>query len=117
VALFVGRVRPDRLRRGKVAALDYEADRPMALRSLGELDTIARRRFSARRVVLWHRVGSVAVGRIAVIVGVATPHRASALVAARYLIDRLKRETPIWKMERARPARRPPPRRVRKGGR
>jgi molybdopterin synthase catalytic subunit len=34
-----------------------------------------------------------------VCVGVATPHRAEAFEACRYLIDTLKRQVPIWKKE------------------
>jgi molybdopterin synthase catalytic subunit len=107
VVVFAGRVRPDRRRGATVRALDYEADRGPALRALRELEREARRRFGARDVVLWHRVGRVPVGAVAVVVGVACAHRAEAFEAARFLIDRLKATVPIWKEERGRPARRP----------
>jgi molybdopterin synthase catalytic subunit len=106
VAVFAGRVRPDRVGRGRVVALEYEAHRILALRALTALERTARRRFGAERVVLWHRLGDVPVDEISVIVGAATGHRAAAFAAARYLIERLKAEVPIWKTERARPARR-----------
>lgn len=109
VVVFVGRVRPDRVRAGRVAALDYEADRPLADRSLEELVRRTRRRFGVRRVVVYHRLGRLGVGVPSVIVGVAASHRASAFAACRFLIAELKRKVPIWKTERARPAR--PPRR------
>ncbi|MGP8072756.1 MAG: molybdenum cofactor biosynthesis protein MoaE [Thermoplasmata archaeon] len=108
VAVFVGRVRPDRTRTGRVLALLYEADRPLALRALARLETEARRRFGAGRTVAWHRVGQVGVGETAVIVGAACGHRAEAFAATRFLIDELKRTVPVWKEVRARPARRPP---------
>jgi len=104
--VFVGRVRPDRISRGRVGFLDYEAHRGPALAALRTLASTARRRFGAQRVVVWHRLGPVPVGEPSVIVGVATGHRAPAFAAARFLIEQLKTTVPIWKQERARPARR-----------
>jgi len=114
VVVFLGRVRPDRTGKGRVTALEYEAHRELALSALRGLERTARRRFGAEKVVLWHRLGAVPVGEPSVVVGVATGHRAAAFRAARFLIERLKAEVPIWKLERARPVRRP---RLRPGGR
>jgi molybdopterin synthase catalytic subunit len=117
VVLFAGRVRPDRRGGSTVVALDYEVDRVPALAQLRELERRTRRRFRASGLVLWHRVGRVAVGEVAVVVGAACSHRAAAFRAARYLIEELKRTVPIWKEERGRPARRPRSRRARQAGR
>lgn len=107
VVVFAGRVRPDATRGGRVIALDYETHRTLALRVLADLERTVRRRFGARRVVVWHRVGTVPVDEASVLVGVATGHRAEAFVAARFLIEQLKAKAPIWKSERARSGRRP----------
>ncbi len=114
--VFAGCVRPDRTPRGRVVALDYEAHRPVALAQLRRLEAAARQRVPEARVVLWHRLGRLPVGTVSVIVGAATPHRAQAFGLARWLIDRLKEEVPIWKTAQARSARRPrrPP--ARSGG-
>jgi len=117
VVLFAGRVRGERSGPGRVVALDYEVHEPPALRALRELDRSARHRFGVARTVLWHRVGRVRAGEIAVIVGAAAGHRAPAFAAARFLIDELKRTVPIWKTERARSARRPRRRRRPRGAR
>jgi molybdopterin synthase catalytic subunit len=47
----------------------------------------------------WHRVGRLEPTDIAVICGAAAPHRDMAFQAARTLIERLKKEVPIWKKE------------------
>lgn len=107
IVVFVGRVRPDRTSRGQVVALDYEAHVPLARSALSDLEQRARKRFGVQRVVLWHRTGRVPVDEASVVVGVAAGHRAEAFAAARFLIERLKAEAPIWKAERARSARRP----------
>lgn len=117
VVIFVGRVRPDVVRGRPVSALDYEVDRALALARLRELERKARRRFGARRVYVIHRVGRIPVGGASVIIAVAAAHRSKAFAAARFLIEELKQEVPIWKADRwarapaghrrrARPARR-----------
>ncbi|MFI5419240.1 MAG: molybdenum cofactor biosynthesis protein MoaE [Candidatus Lutacidiplasmatales archaeon] len=111
VALFVGRVRPDPFGRGRVSGLLYEAHVPLASRALSELEREAKRRFGVERVEVWHRLGLVPVGEASVVISVGAGHRAPAFAACRFLIEQLKRKAPIWKTERARPVRRPPPRR------
>lgn len=84
---------------GAVTRLEYEAYAPMAL---SELDAIAREsveRFGALHVLVDHRVGVLALGEAAVAVVVATPHRAAAFDACRYVIEELKKRVPIWKKE------------------
>ncbi len=117
LVLFAGRVRPDPTTRGRVVALDYEAHMAVARKALTDLERRARVRFGAERIVLWHRVGIVPVGEASVLVGAATGHRAAAFAAARFLIEKLKAEAPIWKAERERPARRRRRRPAGRGGR
>lgn len=116
VALFAGRVRPDRLGSGRVRALEYEVDRPVALARLRAIESDVRRRYGAARTVLWHRVGVVRVGEVAVLTGAACGHRAAAFAAARLLLEEVKRTVPIWKSVPGRPARRPPRRPRRRAG-
>lgn len=117
IVLFVGRVRPDRLGSGAVRALDYESDRTLALRAFRELEVAALRERGVGRVVIWHRVGTVAVGEPSVIVGASSTHRAAAFRAARKIIDRLKSDVPLWKSAQVRSARRPRSRLARAPGR
>ena len=50
-------------------------------------------------VAIHHRVGTLAVGETSVVIAVSAQHRAEALDACRYAIDRLKHVAPIWKKE------------------
>jgi molybdopterin synthase catalytic subunit len=47
-----------------------------------------------------HRVGELAVGELAVWVGVSAGHRDAAYAASRWVIDAIKADVPIWKRER-----------------
>lgn len=47
-----------------------------------------------------HRVGDLAIGELAVWVGVTAAHRDAAFAACRFIIDEVKSRVPIWKLER-----------------
>ena len=47
-----------------------------------------------------HRTGDLAVGDLAVVVGVSCAHRADAFHACHALIDELKASVPVWKHQR-----------------
>lgn len=106
VAIFVGRVRQEGRGRGASrgtarTVLEYEAYRPLALRELRRIATVASKRHDARAIVIRHRVGKLDVGEVSVIVAVACPHRNEAFLACRYLIDTLKTDVPIWKTSKS----------------
>jgi molybdopterin synthase catalytic subunit len=79
--------------------LDYEAYEPMALRQMDLLATQAMERYGVRQITMVHRLGRLEIGETAVLIVVASAHRAAALDACRWLIDTLKAQVPIWKRE------------------
>jgi len=96
--LFAGTVRDNDADRG-VTALSYTAH-PSAeaeLRRAAE-DIVAK--YDVIAVAAVHRVGDLAVGDLAVVVGVACAHRAEAFHACHALIDELKASVPVWKHQR-----------------
>ena len=52
-----------------------------------------------------HRIGDLAIGDLAVWVGVSAAHRGAAFDACRYIIDEVKSRVPIWKHEQYREGR------------
>jgi molybdopterin synthase catalytic subunit len=82
-----------------VLRLDYQAYAPLA-GSEGEaiLDE-AMVRFAVREARCVHRTGRLAIGDLAVWVGVSADHRDAAFAACRWIIDEIKRRVPIWKNE------------------
>jgi molybdopterin synthase catalytic subunit len=96
---FVGTVRDNDGDKG-VTALSYTAH-PSAeaeLRKIAEAIVVKHPDVIALAAV--HRVGDLAVGDLAVVVGVSCPHRAEAFHACHALIDELKASVPIWKHQR-----------------
>jgi len=95
---FHGVVR-DRSRGKQVRWLEYSAYEEMAARQLTLLAEEVARDTGVRRIAVIHRLGRLAVGETAVIIGVAAAHRREAFTACRRLIDELKQRVPIWKKE------------------
>lgn len=96
--VFLGTVR-DNSDAGSVTGLTYEAWEELALARLGELGEELFSSWPLRRVSLWHRTGSLAIGETSVIVACSAAHRAEAFEACRRGIERLKEDVPIWKKE------------------
>jgi molybdopterin synthase catalytic subunit len=82
-----------------VDGLEYEAHSALAEKEGGRILAEARAKFPILGAVAVHRVGSLALGELAVWVGVTAGHRAAAFEACRYIIDESKARLPIWKKE------------------
>ena len=93
---FEGRVRNTDGSRA-VVALEYEAYTALcATEGALILQEALKWVIDARCV---HRVGRLAVGDVAVWIGVIAGHRDEAFRACRYIIDEVKRRVPLWKKE------------------
>jgi MoaE-MoaD fusion protein len=98
VAIFDGIVR-NQTRGRRTLYLDYTAYEPMALKQMEQLAQQALANYAIRDAWLVHRLGRLQIGESSVYIAVASPHRAAAFDACRWLIDTLKKTVPIWKKE------------------
>lgn len=97
-AAFEGWVR-DHNEGHAVRRLEYEAYETLAVREAGRIMAEASARFPVAHIACAHRLGELAVGELAVWVGVSAAHRHEAFLACRYVIDEIKHRLPIWKKE------------------
>ena len=95
VASFTGLVRDD----GGVEELSLEHYPGATEKALRDLAAEAVQRWSLAAATVIHRVGAMKPGERIVFVGTASAHRAAALEACAFLIDRLKTDAPFWKRE------------------
>lgn len=95
---FLGTVR-DGPEDGGVTAIEYSAYDAMAEAELDRIVAEARRQWADARVALRHRLGLVAAEEASIAIAVATPHRADAFAACRYVIEEVKKRLPVWKKE------------------
>ena len=95
---FIGRVRdhdPDAAT--AVVALEYSAhpDAEAALERIAEAAIGSTHAI----VAVSHRIGRLEVADAAVVIAVASPHRAEAFEVCREVIEAIKRELPVWKRQ------------------
>ena len=95
VATFTGLVRSD----DGVGTLELEHYPGATEAALTRLAEEATARWALGAATIVHRVGPMAPGERIVFVAAAAAHRAAALEACAYLIDRLKTDAPFWKRE------------------
>ena len=94
-ASFIGRVRGDE----DLVELFLEHHAAMTGVGLADLAHAAADRWHLAALTLIHRVGAMAPGETIVLVLASSPHRAEALAATEFLIDRLKTDVMLWKRE------------------
>jgi molybdopterin synthase catalytic subunit len=98
VAVFLGVVRDQNDGRA-VTRLEYSAYASMARAEMQRIAEKIEHDLPGTRVAALHRLGSLAVGDIAVVCAASAPHRGEAFEACRLLIDSIKESVPIWKRE------------------
>jgi molybdopterin synthase catalytic subunit len=98
LAVFGGTVRRHNEDK-EVTRLDYSVYEPLAKKALADIERETEHRFGVTACRIRHRVGRLEIGELSVLVVVRAPHRAEAFEAARYAIDTVKHDVPIWKRE------------------
>ncbi|MFF5295139.1 molybdenum cofactor biosynthesis protein MoaE [Paractinoplanes globisporus] len=97
VVSFQGVVRDHDHGRG-VTLLEYEGH-PTAEAILREVATEIAADPDVYAVAVSHRIGSLAIGDVALVAAVSTAHRAAAFAACARLVDEVKARLPIWKRQ------------------
>lgn len=98
IDVFIGVVR-DHADGRQVSRLDYEAHASLAHKEMRRiLESIAAEHPHTVLSAV-HRVGSLRVGDLAVVVAASAPHREQAFLACRSAIEHIKETVPIWKKE------------------
>ena len=82
-----------------VLYLEYEAYQPMAENMLERIIKEVKEKWNITEMSIAHRVGTLQVGEISLIVAIGSPHRKEAINAMDYTINRIKKIVPIWKKE------------------
>lgn len=97
--VFIGTVRSSSKGMPKVTRIELETARDLAKSDLLRIARKAESRYGISKLTVHHRVGRIGVGEVILIIAVSAPHRKAAFSACRFVIDELKKSTPIWKKE------------------
>lgn len=98
IDIFVGTVRNQTAGK-RVLRLEFESYRGMAEKEMKKIAEHIQQKWPVQDIYIHHRVGTVDVGQIAVIIIVTAARRDAAFQGCRYAIDTLKQTVPIWKKE------------------
>ena len=85
----------------KVTGITYDSHDEMVIKSFEEIynETEQKLNIKDKAVFIEHVKGYVKLGEMSIIIAVACKHRDQAYVLSRYIIEEIKKRTPIWKKE------------------
>ena len=85
----------------EVTGITYDSHDEMVLKSFEEIykETGDKLDIKDKAVFIEHIKGYVGLGEISIIIAVACKHRDQAYVLSRYIIEEIKKRSPIWKKE------------------
>ncbi len=98
--IFTGTVR--NLNENKeVTGITYDSHDELVLKSFEEIykETEKKLKIIDKAVFIEHIKGYVGLGETSVIIAVASKHRDQAYVLSRYIIEEIKKRSPLWKKE------------------
>ena len=84
-----------------VIGITYDTHDALVIQSFEEIYSEANKKLEIKEkaVFIDHAKGYLDLGEISIIVAVATKHREEAYKLSRYIIEEIKKRSPIWKKE------------------
>ena len=84
-----------------VVGITYDSHDVLVIKSFEEIYEEAEKKLNIKNksVFIEHAKGYLNLGEISIIIAVACKHRDEAYVLSRYIIEEIKKRTPIWKKE------------------
>ena len=85
----------------EVTGITYDSHDELVLKNFEEIYNETRNKLKIidSAVFIEHIKGYVGLGEISIIIAVACKHRDQAYVLSRYIIEEIKKRSPIWKKE------------------
>ena len=97
--MFLGQVRQDSMAGKVVLQIEYSAYSEMAIEALQLICKESLTKFNLTYITIIHSLGKVNKGEICLFVMVRGRHRKECFDACQPLIERIKKEVPIWGKE------------------
>ena len=98
--IFYGTVRENNENK-KVTGITYDSHDALVIKSFEEIYKEAETKFNFNNIAVFieHIKGYVKLGETSIIIAVSCKHRSQAYEFSRYIIEEIKKRTPIWKKE------------------
>lgn len=98
-SIFLGQVRADEVDGKRVSAIEYTAYESMALTKAFEIRESIFEKYPLTCMHIYHSLGIVRTGEICLFVFTSSKHRKAAMEACNELVERIKKEVPVWGKE------------------
>lgn len=98
-SIFLGQVRKDQIDGQEVQAIEYSAYVDMAEDALHEIREAIFAQYPLTCMHIYHSLGRVNAGEISLFVFTSSAHRRAAIDACNEVVERIKKEVPIWGKE------------------
>lgn len=98
-SIFLGQIRADQVDGKTVAAIEYTCNQDMALQQMADIRAEVFNKYELSCMHVYHSEGYIAAGEICFFVFTSAAHRKAAMAACEELVERIKKELPIWGKE------------------
>ena len=98
-SIFLGQVRNDEIDNKTVAAVDYTTYEEMALEQMHVIREAIFAKYPLTCMHIYHSLGTVKAGEISLFVFTSAKHRKAAINACEEMVERIKKELPVWGKE------------------
>lgn len=97
--IFLGQVRADEIDGKVVRAIEYSAYEEMANIKFDEIRQAAFDQYDLSCMHIYHSLGEVKTGEICLFVFVSSAHRKEVFEALEYIVEKIKKEAPVFGKE------------------
>jgi len=98
-SIFLGQVRNDIVDGKAVVAIDYSTYEEMALEQMHSIRESIFEKYDLTCLHVYHSLGRVNAGEISLFVFTSSAHRKAAIDACEEVVERIKKELPVWGKE------------------
>lgn len=98
-SIFLGQVRKDIIENKEVLAIEYSAHTAMAEEAFYQIREDMFKAYNLTCLHIYHSLGKVNAGEICLFVFTSSKHRQASQAACNEIVERIKKEVPIWGKE------------------
>lgn len=98
-SIFLGQIRADSVDNKIVSAIEYSAYQDLALEKMHEIREAIFSKYELTCMHIHHSLGIIKAGEICLFVFTSSSHRKAAIDACEEVVERIKKELPIWGKE------------------
>lgn len=98
-SIFLGQIREDVINDKKIQSMEFTAYQKMALEKAHDIREEIISKYKLICAHIYHSLGNIKVGEICLFVFTSAEHRKEAINACDEMVDRIKKEIPLWGKE------------------